>query len=184
MVGRRVQEGLAFDMEGAVSTGDKEVVALPRKRWLGACPEGIFLAAARTFIKRERMMNIDASPSEPRALLQTLPGDDVRQIMWRFADRFDYQMVVQSARAGDPQLEAAARLDAGDRVMTLTSSPSHAPGAPPAPLRSSAVVQTLVRASLEPDRGPARVSYPWTGGCDLASGPLEAPGAIHAGGPG
>ncbi|MBW7933772.1 MAG: acyl-CoA/acyl-ACP dehydrogenase, partial [Gemmatimonadaceae bacterium] len=26
-------------------------------------------------------------------------GDDVRQIMWRFADRFDYQMVVQSARA-------------------------------------------------------------------------------------
>jgi alkylation response protein AidB-like acyl-CoA dehydrogenase len=32
-------------------------------------------------------------------LLRTLPGDDVRQIMWRFADRFDYQMVVQSARA-------------------------------------------------------------------------------------
>ncbi len=28
----------------------------------------------------------------------TLPGDDVRQIMWRFADRFDLQMVVQSAR--------------------------------------------------------------------------------------
>ena len=31
--------------------------------------------------------------------LRTLPGDDVRQIMWRFADRFDLQMVVQSARA-------------------------------------------------------------------------------------
>ena len=31
--------------------------------------------------------------------LQTLPGDDVRQIMWRFADRYDLQMVVQSARA-------------------------------------------------------------------------------------
>lgn len=30
--------------------------------------------------------------------LNTLPGDDVRQIMWRFADRFDLQMVVQSAR--------------------------------------------------------------------------------------
>jgi alkylation response protein AidB-like acyl-CoA dehydrogenase len=31
--------------------------------------------------------------------LQTLPGDDVRQIMWRFADRFDLQMAVQSARS-------------------------------------------------------------------------------------
>ena len=32
------------------------------------------------------------------AMLQTLPGDEVRQIMWRFADRYDVQMVVQSAR--------------------------------------------------------------------------------------
>lgn len=31
--------------------------------------------------------------------LRTLPGDDVRQIMWRFADRYDIQMVVQSARS-------------------------------------------------------------------------------------
>jgi alkylation response protein AidB-like acyl-CoA dehydrogenase len=31
--------------------------------------------------------------------LGTLPGDDVRQIMWRFADRFDLQMVVQSTRS-------------------------------------------------------------------------------------
>src|SRR5512140_3608726 len=31
--------------------------------------------------------------------LQTLPGDDVRQIMWRFADRYDLAMLVQSARA-------------------------------------------------------------------------------------
>lgn len=30
--------------------------------------------------------------------LRTLPGDDVRQIMWRFADRLELQMVVQSAR--------------------------------------------------------------------------------------
>jgi alkylation response protein AidB-like acyl-CoA dehydrogenase len=30
--------------------------------------------------------------------LATLPGDDVRQIMWRFADRYDLQMVIQSAR--------------------------------------------------------------------------------------
>ena len=31
--------------------------------------------------------------------LSTLPGDDVRQILWRFADRFDLQMLVQSARS-------------------------------------------------------------------------------------
>ena len=30
--------------------------------------------------------------------LRTLPGDDVRQIMWRYAERFDLQMAVQSAR--------------------------------------------------------------------------------------
>ncbi|MCE9613543.1 MAG: acyl-CoA/acyl-ACP dehydrogenase [Lentisphaerae bacterium] len=36
---------------------------------------------------------------ETQASLQTLPGDDVRQIMWRYADRFDIQMVVQSSRS-------------------------------------------------------------------------------------
>ena len=30
--------------------------------------------------------------------LRTLPSDDVRQILWRFADRYDLQMLVQSAR--------------------------------------------------------------------------------------
>src|SRR5512143_2416814 len=30
--------------------------------------------------------------------LRTLPGDDVRQILWRFADRYELQMLVQSAR--------------------------------------------------------------------------------------
>ena len=30
--------------------------------------------------------------------LQTLPGDDVRQILWRFADRYDLHMMVQSTR--------------------------------------------------------------------------------------
>ena len=29
----------------------------------------------------------------------TLPGDSVRQVQWRFADRFDLQMLVQSARS-------------------------------------------------------------------------------------
>ncbi|SNR91203.1 Acyl-CoA dehydrogenase [Humidesulfovibrio mexicanus] len=30
--------------------------------------------------------------------LATLPGDDIRQIMWRYTDRYDLQMVVQSSR--------------------------------------------------------------------------------------
>lgn len=30
--------------------------------------------------------------------LRTLPGDDVRQILWRFSDRYDLQMLVQSVR--------------------------------------------------------------------------------------
>ncbi|MBN1442969.1 MAG: acyl-CoA/acyl-ACP dehydrogenase [Planctomycetes bacterium] len=37
--------------------------------------------------------------SQPTDVLRTLPGDDVRQILWRFSDRYDLQMAVQSARA-------------------------------------------------------------------------------------
>jgi len=36
--------------------------------------------------------------TESTPALQTLPGDDVRQLMWRFADRYDLAMLVQSAR--------------------------------------------------------------------------------------
>lgn len=34
-----------------------------------------------------------------RPTISTLPGDDVRQILWRYADRYDLQMIVQSTRA-------------------------------------------------------------------------------------
>ncbi|MBM3906791.1 MAG: acyl-CoA/acyl-ACP dehydrogenase [Gemmatimonadetes bacterium] len=44
-------------------------------------------------------MHANGASKDHPPLLQTLPGDDVRQIMWRFAERFDCQMVVQSARA-------------------------------------------------------------------------------------
>lgn len=37
--------------------------------------------------------------STSRETLKTLPGDEVRQIMWRFQDRYDIQMLVQSARS-------------------------------------------------------------------------------------
>lgn len=43
------------------------------------------------------MAAITASPPVP--LLQTLPGDDLRQAMWRFSDRYDLAMLVQSARS-------------------------------------------------------------------------------------
>ena len=32
-------------------------------------------------------------------MLRTLPGDDARQVMWRFAGRYDLQMLIQSVRA-------------------------------------------------------------------------------------
>jgi alkylation response protein AidB-like acyl-CoA dehydrogenase len=43
---------------------------------------------------------MEMSPEKKvRETLKTLPGDDVRQIMWRFSDRYDLQMLVQSARS-------------------------------------------------------------------------------------
>lgn len=39
------------------------------------------------------------SDNNAKQYLQTLPGDDVRQIMWRYADRYDLAMLVQSARS-------------------------------------------------------------------------------------
>jgi alkylation response protein AidB-like acyl-CoA dehydrogenase len=38
-------------------------------------------------------------PATKPDLLQTLPSDAARQIQWRFADRYDLQMLVQSARS-------------------------------------------------------------------------------------
>ncbi|MGA2588882.1 MAG: acyl-CoA dehydrogenase family protein [Bryobacteraceae bacterium] len=41
-----------------------------------------------------------ATAVEPKPdTLRALPGDDVRQIQWRFANRYDLQMLVQSTRA-------------------------------------------------------------------------------------
>jgi alkylation response protein AidB-like acyl-CoA dehydrogenase len=43
-------------------------------------------------------MDGTASNGRPEAL-RTLPGDDARQVLWRFTERYDLQMLVQSARA-------------------------------------------------------------------------------------
>ncbi|MFO1478433.1 MAG: acyl-CoA dehydrogenase family protein [Verrucomicrobiota bacterium] len=37
--------------------------------------------------------------TKPAVTLQTLPGDDARQILWRFADRYELHMLVQASRA-------------------------------------------------------------------------------------
>jgi alkylation response protein AidB-like acyl-CoA dehydrogenase len=42
------------------------------------------------------MANTSSAPAHGG--LQTLPTDDVRQLMWRFADRFELQMLVQASR--------------------------------------------------------------------------------------
>lgn len=52
------------------------------------------------FAEKRENVNMDVTNSENtlREFMNTLPGDDVRQIMWRFAERYDIQMAVQSAR--------------------------------------------------------------------------------------
>jgi alkylation response protein AidB-like acyl-CoA dehydrogenase len=44
-------------------------------------------------------VDINNSENKPTEFMSTLPGDDIRQIMWRFSERYDLQMVVQSARS-------------------------------------------------------------------------------------
>ena len=47
-------------------------------------------------------------------IMHTLPGDAVRQIQWRFAERFDLQMLVQSSR-GVARGTVARMVAAGER---------------------------------------------------------------------
>src|SRR5579872_1914634 len=44
-------------------------------------------------------MTATTAEKQTTEILRTLPGDDVRQIMWRFADRMDLQMAMHSARS-------------------------------------------------------------------------------------
>jgi alkylation response protein AidB-like acyl-CoA dehydrogenase len=56
-----------------------------------------------------------ATVAVPEAkIMLTLPGDAVRQILWRFAGRFDLQMLVQSAR-GVARGTVARLVAAGER---------------------------------------------------------------------
>ena len=51
----------------------------------------------RTFEKEPIPMS--TANTEKKVLMSTLPGDDVRQVMWRFAERYEHQMVVQATRS-------------------------------------------------------------------------------------
>ncbi len=44
-------------------------------------------------------METISTPKPRREALKTLPGDDIRQILWRFEDRYDLAMLIQSVRA-------------------------------------------------------------------------------------
>jgi len=46
----------------------------------------------------ERYFMETIAVEKPLSALNTLPGDDVRQMMWRFADRYELHMLVQSVR--------------------------------------------------------------------------------------
>src|SRR5690242_15947232 len=51
------------------------------------------------FSRRGGQHTMSLSATQTRMdYLRALPGDDVRQILWRFADRYDLQMLVQSVR--------------------------------------------------------------------------------------
>ena len=64
------------------------------------------------------------SPEKPVETIRTLPGDDVRQIMWRFTDRYDLQMLVQSARrvARGPVARAVAEGGRNSHEWTNTKA--------------------------------------------------------------
>ena len=48
--------------------------------------------------KAKAAMSGSESSAEAEYILPTLPGDDIRQIMWRYSDHYDFQMMVQAAR--------------------------------------------------------------------------------------
>jgi short/branched chain acyl-CoA dehydrogenase len=61
-----------------------------------------FSAMARELLlllKRKESPMQATRPRRPFEALKTLPGDEVRQILWRFEDRYDLAMLVQSTRA-------------------------------------------------------------------------------------
>ena len=76
--------------------------------------------------------------STERPTMKMLPGDEVRQIMWRFAERYDIQMAVAGARS-------VARGDVAKLVRSTRST--HPPSPQARSSRSSAASSTGPRTS-------------------------------------
>jgi hypothetical protein len=76
------------------------------------------------------ILSKEPTPSKQTRRGQPLPGDDVRQIMWRFADRYELHMLVQARaawRAGrspgwSPPAAQFARVDARKRPACSSTS--------------------------------------------------------------
>ena len=77
--------------------------------------------------------------------LTTLPSDDVRQIMWRFADRYELHMLVQSAR-GVARGPVARLVAAGGRNSHEWTPEKNA-------LLQHYDESGITAASLEPEQG-------------------------------
>ena len=91
--------------------------------------------------------------------LRALPGDDVRQILWRFADRYDLQMLVQSVRAvarGPVARLVAAGRPQHPRVDRRQSRRCSRPSTNPASPASS-----WTRRRAASSKGPRTWRWPW-----------------------
>ena len=111
------------------------------RRWWGvqSVPPGTteeIRGASRAQWGEAPSMEIKQAPGQ-RETLRTLPGDDVRQILWRFADRYDLQMLVQSARGVARGPVARLVADGGRNTHEWTEEkadllkPSTRPASPP-----------------------------------------------------
>src|SRR5512132_1192001 len=61
-------------------------------------PAGCYFSPPAELPQKERSMAVPADQVAAAETLRTLPGDDVRQILWRLTERYDLQMLVQSVR--------------------------------------------------------------------------------------
>ena len=69
--------------------------------------------------------------SETPQTMKMLPGDEIRQIMWRYADRYDIQMAVMGARSVARGLVARLVADGDGAVISLSSGTFAGPGRRP-----------------------------------------------------
>lgn len=90
-------------------------------------------------------MSLDLPAKAVRPMLRTLPGDDVRQILWRFHDRPDLQMLVQAARS-------VARVTVA-RLVADGERNTHAWTARKAAILTALDAAGVTAAFMEPDEG-------------------------------